>query len=114
MEPSGARSPRFTEDERAAFGRPFAGGYKYLPIELFETDTGHYAFDVKNVCFVKTNRVGAAMHAVLRERRATLDELPDCSPAELQKNYADLLTRQAEGLLGPHHFRHVKKYDNSL
>jgi hypothetical protein len=44
-----ARSPRFTEDERAAFARPFAGGYKYLPIELFKTGTGHYVFDAKNV-----------------------------------------------------------------
>jgi hypothetical protein len=33
MDPSAARSPHFTDDERTSFGRPFAG-YKYLPIEL--------------------------------------------------------------------------------
>lgn len=108
----------FTDAEREAFKLPFFGGYKYLPIELFETDAGHYVFDAKNVCFLKTNRVGAAMLTILRERHATLKELiallSDFAPDEVRANYADLQTMQADGLLIPYTFRRVPKYDNSL
>jgi len=107
----------FTCREREWFNRPFAGGYKYLPVELFSTQTGHFVFDAKNVCFLKTNRVGAAMLAVLRERQATVEELiallPDCSESDIRENYADLLAMQAQGLLSPYQFRRVPKYDNS-
>ena len=118
MDPTATHSPHFTEDERETLRRPFARGYKYLPVELFSTDAGHFVFDAKNVCFLKTNRVGASMLAVLRERHATLQELmdllPDCPPSDIRENYADLLAMQAEGLLVPYTFHRVPKYDNSL
>lgn len=93
------------------------GGYGYLPVELFRTDQGFYAFDARNVGFLEVDAVAYDVLTVLRQREAGLDELigllPQHPEDEVRAAWSDLAEVQAEGFLLPYRFQRVPRHENS-
>jgi sulfatase maturation enzyme AslB (radical SAM superfamily) len=93
------------------------GGYRYLPVELFRTDLSFYVFDARNVCFLKVDAVAYELLAILRERKAGLEELigllPQHPEEEVRAAWRDLEEVQAEGFLLPYRFQRVARHENS-
>lgn len=74
-----------------------------LPVELFKTKEGYYAFDAHNVRMVTIDRISYDMLSILREREAGVEELVkelSQHPAEdVRDTYKELLSVQEQGFL---------------
>ncbi|MBI4508918.1 MAG: radical SAM protein [Deltaproteobacteria bacterium] len=92
------------------------GGFRHLPVELFEAFNQRHALDAASVQFVEVDEVGFDVLKLLREEDLTVDELtrrlPQHSPAAIQDAWDDLREAQDGGFLVPQAFRRVPQHEN--
>jgi uncharacterized protein len=81
-------------------------GFRHLPVELFETRRGCYAFDAKRVVFHAVDRTTFEMLTILRERDVDLAGLvasmPERSAREVRRAWSGLREAQQRGYLQPY------------
>jgi uncharacterized protein len=91
-------------------------GFGNLPIELFRTERGLYAFDAAAVRFMELDPVAFDLLAVLRERTAELDELISLlahHPAdEVRRAHDDLRELQGKRLLVRRPFVRARRFED--
>jgi uncharacterized protein len=85
-----------------------------LPVELFRSKRGYYAFDAHNVRMVTVDRVSYDILRILREREAGVDEivrLLDHHPAkQVREAFEELMAVQDEGFLRRGSFRRTPRF----
>ncbi len=88
-----------------------------LPVELFETKQGYYAFDAHNVRMVTVDQVSYDILRILREREAGLNEIVqelNYHPAEqVREAYEELKAVQKEGFLRRGNFNRTPRFAES-
>jgi uncharacterized protein len=106
-----------TSEEIAQLQNGYDKGFKYLPIELFQTEKSHFVFDARNVCFLEVGQVAFDMLAILRDRNANVEEiislLPQHAVGDVLGAYDDFLDAQRDGLLEHYEFKRVPRHENS-
>ena len=93
------------------------GLYGNLPVELFKTERNFYAFDARNVCFLK---IDETLFDVLEMLRGTNADLPTLvssltqhTAERVQAAYQEVLRCQEEGLFTPYNFERAPNHENS-
>jgi uncharacterized protein len=96
---------------------PAVDGFTNLPVELFRTEQGFWAFDAHRVVFLAVDHVTYDVLALLRsqalERKDLEQRLPQHSPQEISEALAALDEIQAQGYLMPYAFRRVQRFDDA-
>lgn len=90
--------------------------YGHLPVELFVTPSGHYAFDASQVAFLDLDRITFDILTCLRQEHCSVEELaarlPEYEMDAIVEALAAIEAAQADGWMKPYAFRRTDKDNN--
>lgn len=93
------------------------GGFKNIPVELYETGRGYAVFDAKKVVFLEVDEVVFAILGRLREEDLDEDDLASLLPRfgkrDVRESMDEIRELQKAGFLTPSPFRRLSRYDRS-
>jgi len=97
--------------------REYDGGFKYLPIELYATESGYHVFDAKKVVFLDVDEVVFGILKILRKKDLGIQQLfsllPQYAKEDVRDSFNEIKALQAKGYLKPYQFRRRGKYSRA-